>query len=57
MSDNPKLDIGGFENLDYVFEATQLIKSKIDVPLIGFAGSPWTIFIIASMVSPPKIST
>lgn len=52
--DNPKLDIGGFENLDYVFEATQLIKSKIDVPLIGFAGSPWTIFIYSFYGESPK---
>ena len=34
------------ENLDYVFETIQIIKSKLEgeVPLIGFAGAPWTIF-------------
>jgi len=34
------------ENLDYVFETIQIIKSRLDgeVPLIGFAGAPWTIF-------------
>ena len=41
-----KLNESNFlERLDYVFEATQLIKSEIDVPLIGFSGSPWTLFV------------
>ena len=48
INNNPslKLDDSNFlERLDYVFEATQLIKSEIDVPLIGFSGSPWTLFV------------
>ncbi len=34
------------ENLHYVFETIEIIKNKLDgsVPLIGFAGAPWTIF-------------
>lgn len=34
------------ENLDYVFKAIKNIKSELNdrVPLIGFAGAPWTIF-------------
>ena len=34
------------ENLAYVLEAIKLTKSKLQgrVPLIGFAGAPWTIF-------------
>ena len=33
------------EKLDYVMEAIKMTKSELDneVPLIGFAGSPWTI--------------
>ena len=29
--------------LDYVYEAVRLIKPNLSVPLIGFAGSPWTL--------------
>jgi len=34
------------ERLNYVFEAIKLTKQELNdrVPLIGFAGSPWTIF-------------
>lgn len=34
------------QELDYVFQAVQMTKEKLEdeVPLIGFAGSPWTIF-------------
>ncbi|CUU05342.1 uroporphyrinogen decarboxylase [Candidatus Kryptobacter tengchongensis] len=32
------------EKLRYVLEAIRLTKRNIDVPLIGFAGSPWTLF-------------
>ncbi|MCS7228667.1 MAG: uroporphyrinogen decarboxylase [Candidatus Kryptonium sp.] len=32
------------EKLKYVLEAIRLTKRNIDVPLIGFAGSPWTLF-------------
>tara|TARA_B100000287_G_scaffold158349_1_gene149393 strand:- start:4616 stop:5635 length:1020 start_codon:yes stop_codon:yes gene_type:complete len=45
---NPKLKLNYsnyLEKLDYVFEATELIKSEIEVPLIGFSGSPWTLFV------------
>lgn len=47
---NPKdidaLRIGSIENWNYVPDAIKLTKSELDgkVPLIGFAGSPWTIF-------------
>ncbi|RRO16807.1 uroporphyrinogen decarboxylase [Flavobacteriaceae bacterium 14752] len=35
-----------YDRLSYVFEAIKLTKKTLDnrVPLIGFAGSPWTIF-------------
>ncbi len=48
INNNPKLTLNEsnyLEKLDYVFEATQLIKGEIDVPLIGFSGSPWTLFV------------
>ncbi len=32
------------EKLKYVLNAIELTKRNIDVPLIGFAGSPWTLF-------------
>ena len=34
-----------YEKLNYVFEAIQLIKEELNgrVPLIGFAGAPWTL--------------
>ncbi len=32
------------EKLKYVLDAIRLTKRNIDVPLIGFAGSPWTLF-------------
>lgn len=39
----PKPDVA--ESLGYVFEAVSLIRRELDgeVPLIGFAGSPWTV--------------
>ena len=35
-----------YEELGYVYEAIKMTKQELnnDVPLIGFAGSPWTIF-------------
>jgi uroporphyrinogen decarboxylase len=45
-ADIDNLDITNIEErLDYVFEAIQMTKKALDnkVPLIGFAGSPWTI--------------
>ena len=44
--DIDKLDVFNIEeNLDYVFEAVKMTKKALngEVPLIGFAGSPWTI--------------
>jgi uroporphyrinogen decarboxylase len=40
------LRIGSVENWSYVTDAIKLAKSELNgrVPLIGFAGSPWTIF-------------
>uniref|UniRef100_UPI0039A5F180 uroporphyrinogen decarboxylase n=1 Tax=Ornithobacterium rhinotracheale TaxID=28251 RepID=UPI0039A5F180 len=37
------------ENLQYVFDAIDLTKEELndEIPLIGFAGSPWTIFCYA----------
>lgn len=37
------------ETLDYVFEAIKLTKKELnnEIPLIGFAGSPWTILCYA----------
>ncbi|MGV4461589.1 uroporphyrinogen decarboxylase [Ornithobacterium rhinotracheale] len=37
------------ENLQYVFDALDLTKKELndEIPLIGFAGSPWTIFCYA----------
>jgi uroporphyrinogen decarboxylase len=42
------------KNLDYVFEATKLIKADIEVPLIGFTGSPWTLFVYLFYGESPK---
>lgn len=38
-----------YETLDYVFQAVKLTKQELndEVPLIGFAGSPWTILCYA----------
>jgi len=38
--------VGSTENWNYVVDAIKLTKSELNgkVPLIGFAGSPWTIF-------------
>jgi uroporphyrinogen decarboxylase len=37
------------EHLDYVFEAVRMTKKELNerVPLIGFAGAPWTLFCYA----------
>jgi uroporphyrinogen decarboxylase len=46
-SDLEKLSVQHIEdNLDYVFQTIRLIKQNLNdrVPLIGFAGAPWTIF-------------
>jgi uroporphyrinogen decarboxylase len=45
-SDLKKIHISGEEELNYVLEAIRLTKRELNgrVPLIGFAGAPWTIF-------------
>ena len=44
-SDVDKLHVPDMAKLQYVFDAVELIRQELDgrVPLIGFAGSPWTI--------------
>ena len=44
--DMEKLHIANAESLGYVSEAIELTKKELNerVPLIGFAGAPWTIF-------------
>ena len=45
-SDIEKLDVHGVEDkLSYVFDAVRMTKLELNesTPLIGFAGSPWTI--------------
>lgn len=44
-SDIEKLRVAGPEHLSYVLEAIRITKRKLHdrVPLIGFAGAPWTI--------------
>ena len=44
-ADVAKLEIPDMAKLQYVFDAVALIRKELDgkVPLIGFAGSPWTI--------------
>jgi uroporphyrinogen decarboxylase len=37
------LHVDGIERLDYVSQAIALTKKELSVPLIGFAGSPWTV--------------
>lgn len=45
-SDISRLHIADPANLDYVVQAIRLAKKELNgrVPLIGFAGAPWTIF-------------
>lgn len=44
-ADVQKLEMPDMAKLQYVFDAVALIRQELDgkVPLIGFAGSPWTI--------------
>jgi uroporphyrinogen decarboxylase len=44
-ADVDRLAVPDMESLRYVFDAVTLIRRELDgrVPLIGFAGSPWTI--------------
>lgn len=45
-SDVAKLRIASGDDLQYVTDAIKLVKKELNgkVPLIGFAGAPWTIF-------------
>lgn len=50
MADVEKLSSGNVnDDLKYVFEALKITKQHLnnEIPLIGFAGSPWTIFCYA----------
>ena len=46
LKDLKNIHIPETETLQYVYEAIQITKSALNyrVPLIGFAGAPWTIF-------------
>lgn len=46
QADIEKLRVADPSELSYVYEALKITKLKLDsrVPLIGFAGAPWTIF-------------
>lgn len=46
QKDIDALRVGSTENWNYVTDALKLTRSELNgkVPLIGFAGSPWTIF-------------
>jgi uroporphyrinogen decarboxylase len=46
QKDIESMRVGSMENWNYVVDAIKLTKSELNgkVPLIGFAGSPWTIF-------------
>jgi uroporphyrinogen decarboxylase len=46
LNDLKKLHVAKAEELDYVLQAIRLTKKELNgrVPLIGFAGAPWTIF-------------
>ncbi|WP_370089020.1 uroporphyrinogen decarboxylase [Ekhidna sp.] len=45
-ADIDKLKVADPSDLSYVYEAIKITKKELDsrVPLIGFAGAPWTIF-------------
>lgn len=46
QADVDRLRVAEAGDLDYVMQALQLTKKELDgrVPLIGFAGAPWTLF-------------
>lgn len=46
VNDIERLKIADPAELDYVYEAIKITKKELDgrVPVIGFAGAPWTIF-------------
>lgn len=43
-NDVKKLKIADENDLNFVADAIKLAKKELNVPLIGFAGAPWTIF-------------
>ena len=42
------------DKIQYVYNATSLIKKNVNVPLIGFTGSPWTLFVYMFYGQSPK---
>ncbi|MDE0472021.1 MAG: uroporphyrinogen decarboxylase [Ekhidna sp.] len=46
QSDLLKIETGDPDKRNYVYKAIEITKNKLDgrVPIIGFAGAPWTIF-------------
>lgn len=46
VSDLKKLRVAGAEEIQYTIDAIKITKKELDerVPIIGFAGAPWTIF-------------
>ena len=57
LSSIDKLDLNTNEfhdKIQYVYSATSLIKQNVNVPLIGFTGSPWTLFVYMFYGQSPK---
>ena len=57
LSSMDKLDLNANEfhdKIEYVYNATSLIKENVNVPLIGFTGSPWTLFVYMFYGQSPK---
>ena len=57
LSSMDKLDLNTNEfhdKIQYVYSATSLIKENVNVPLIGFTGSPWTLFVYMFYGQSPK---
>ena len=57
LSSMNKLDLNTNEfhdKIQYVYSATSLIKENVNVPLIGFTGSPWTLFVYMFYGQSPK---
>ena len=57
LSSMDKLDLNTNEfhdKIQYVYSATSLIKENVNVPLIGFPGSPWTLFVYMFYGQSPK---
>ncbi|MFL2695909.1 MAG: uroporphyrinogen decarboxylase [Gammaproteobacteria bacterium] len=57
LSSMDKIDLNTNEfhdKIHYVYSATSLIKENVNVPLIGFTGSPWTLFVYMFYGQSPK---